>query len=54
MLTIHHFGISQSERVVWLCEEVAIPYELKHYTRHVLTRLTPFDLRALHRQAPRR
>ena len=33
MLTVHHLGISQSERIVWLCEELAIPYELKRYDR---------------------
>ena len=31
MLTVHHLGKSQSERIVWLCEELAIPYELKRY-----------------------
>lgn len=29
MLTIHHLGRSQSERIIWLCEELGIPYELK-------------------------
>ncbi|MFO1243815.1 MAG: glutathione S-transferase [Ramlibacter sp.] len=48
MLTIHHLGISQSERVVWLCEELGIPYTLKHYTRDPVTRLAPPELRALH------
>lgn len=33
MLTVHHLGKSQSERIVWLCEELGIPYELKIYTR---------------------
>ena len=28
MLTVHHLGISQSERIVWLCEELEIPYRL--------------------------
>ena len=28
MLTVHHLGVSQSERIVWLCEEMAVPYEL--------------------------
>ena len=31
MLTVHHLGKSQSERIVWLCEELGIPYELKRY-----------------------
>ncbi|MES2972494.1 MAG: glutathione S-transferase family protein [Pseudomonadota bacterium] len=48
MLVIHHLGISQSERVVWLCEELGIPYELKRYTRDPVTRLSPPELRALH------
>jgi glutathione S-transferase len=33
MLTVHHLGVSQSERIVWLCEELGIPYELKRYDR---------------------
>lgn len=48
MLTIHHLGHSQSERIVWLCEELGIPYALKHYTRDPVTMLSPPDLRALH------
>ena len=48
MLTVHHLGKSQSERIVWLCEELAIPYELRHYTRDKATRLAPPELLALH------
>jgi glutathione S-transferase len=48
MLKIHHLGHSQSERVVWLCEELGVPYELVHYTRDAVTRLSPPELRALH------
>ena len=48
MLTIHHLGHSQSERIVWLCEELGIPYELKKYTRDSVTRLSPPELKALH------
>jgi len=33
MLKIHHLGHSQSERIVWLCEELGVPYELVKYTR---------------------
>jgi glutathione S-transferase len=33
MLTVHHLGRSQSDRIVWICEELKIPYELKVYTR---------------------
>jgi glutathione S-transferase len=48
MLTVHHLGISQSDRIVWLCEELGIPYELKHYQRDPITRLAPQAYRELH------
>ena len=48
MLTIHHLGISQSDRIVWLCEELAIPYELIRYDRDATTRPAPPEYRALH------
>ncbi|MCW0232157.1 MAG: glutathione S-transferase family protein [Ferrovibrio sp.] len=47
MLVIHHLGISQSDRIVWLCEELGIPYELKRYARDPQTRMAPADYRAL-------
>ena len=46
MLTVHHLGKSQSERIVWLCEELGIPYELKTYARAPL--LAPPEYKALH------
>jgi glutathione S-transferase len=48
MLTVHHLGKSQSERIVWLCEELEIPYELKRYMRDAKTMLAPPDYKALH------
>jgi glutathione S-transferase len=48
MLTIHHLGHSQSERIIWLCEELDIRYELKHYDRDPVTILSPPALQALH------
>ncbi|MFB4392875.1 MULTISPECIES: glutathione S-transferase family protein [unclassified Pseudomonas] len=48
MLTIHHLGISQSERIVWLCEELSLSYELVRYTRDPVTRLSPPELKRLH------
>jgi glutathione S-transferase len=48
MLTVHHLGISQSDRIVWLCEELDIPYELKLYARDPMTRLAPSAYKALH------
>ena len=47
MLTIHHLGISQSDRIVWLCEELELPYEFIRYER-TATNLTPPAYRALH------
>lgn len=48
MLIVHHLGKSQSERIVWLCEELGIPYELKVYDRDPVTRLAPPQYKALH------
>ena len=48
MLTIHHLRISQSERIVWLCEERGLEYDLKLYNRDPETRLAPAELKALH------
>jgi glutathione S-transferase len=48
MLTIHHLGHSQSERIVWLCEELGIPYALTLYERDPVTKLSPPALKALH------
>jgi len=45
MLTVHHLGISQSDRIVWLCEELGIPYELKLYQR--APGFAPEDYKAL-------
>ena len=47
MITIHHLGISQSDRVVWLMEELGLPYELKWYNRGE-DFLAPAEYRALH------
>jgi glutathione S-transferase len=48
MLTVHHLGRSQSERIVWLCEELGLPYELKVYDRDPVTMLAPPGYKALH------
>lgn len=48
MLIVHHLGVSQSERIVWLCEELGIPYELKLYDRDPVTRMGPPEYKALH------
>jgi glutathione S-transferase len=48
MLTVHHLRISQSERIVWLCEELGLDYDLKLYDRRADTRLAPDEYKALH------
>lgn len=47
MITIHHLGVSQSDRIVWLMEELGLPYELKWYDRGP-DFLAPPELRAVH------
>lgn len=48
MLVVHHLGRSQSERIVWLCEELGVPYELRRYERDPVTMLAPPGFKALH------
>jgi glutathione S-transferase len=47
MLTVHHLGLSQSERIVWLCEELEIPYSMIRYEREP-SRAAPPEYKALH------
>jgi glutathione S-transferase len=48
MITVHHLNDSRSQRVLWLLEELALPYEIKHYQRDSKTMLAPPGLRAVH------
>lgn len=48
MLTVHHLRISQSERIVWLCEELGLDYTLRLYDRRADNRLAPDEYKALH------
>lgn len=47
MIIVHHLGVSQSDRVVWLLEELNLPYQLKWYDRGP-DFLAPAEYRALH------
>ena len=47
-LTVHHLGRSQSERIVWLCGELGLEYELKRYERRQDNRMAPPEYQALH------
>ncbi len=48
MITVHHLNDSRSQRVLWLLEELGVPYDIKHYQRNAQTRLAPPELIAVH------
>jgi glutathione S-transferase len=48
MITVHHLDNSRSQRVLWLLEELGLPYEIKHYKRDRKTMLAPPELRQVH------
>jgi glutathione S-transferase len=48
MLTLHHLNASRSQRVLWLLEELGVPYELRKYQRDAKTYLAPPELRRIH------
>lgn len=48
MLTVHHLNNSRSQRVLWLLEELGLPYEIQHYQRDAKTSLAPPELRRVH------
>jgi glutathione S-transferase len=47
VLTVHHLENSQSLRIVWLLEELGLPYELKLYKRNPHDMLAPPELKAI-------
>ena len=48
MIVVHHLERSRSERIVWLLEEMGLPYEIKFYKRDPKTMLAPPALFAVH------
>lgn len=48
MLTVHHLETSRSQRVLWLLEELGVPYEIRRYQRDPRTRLAPPELQRIH------
>ena len=48
MITVHHLNNSRSQRVLWLLEELGVPYEIKKYQRDPKTMLAPETLRGVH------
>ena len=48
MITVHHLNNSRSQRVLWLLEELGLPYEIVRFQRNAQTMLAPPELRAVH------
>jgi len=48
MIVVHHLNNSRSQRVLWLLEELGLPYEIKRYQRDAKTMLAPPALREVH------
>lgn len=48
MLTVHHLNNSRSQRVLWLLEELGVPYEIVKYERDPKTMLAPRELANIH------
>ncbi len=48
MVIVHHLNDSRSQRVLWLLEELGVPYQIRHYARDATTRLAPPELKAVH------
>ena len=47
-ITVHHLENSRSQRVLWMLEELGLPYEVKRYERDRKTMLAPPELKAVH------
>jgi glutathione S-transferase len=47
-ITVHHLENSRSQRVLWLLEELGLPYEVRRYERHKTTMLAPPELERVH------
>ncbi len=48
MITVHHLNNSRSQRVLWLLEELGVPYEIQKYQRDAKTMLVPPELTRIH------
>lgn len=47
MIIVHHLNDSRSQRILWLLEELGLPYEIVRYQRDAQTRLAPPELKAI-------
>ena len=48
MIKVHHLNSSRSHRILWMLEELELPYEIVAYQRDPVTRLAPPSLKAIH------
>lgn len=48
MIVVHHLNLSRSQRVLWLLEELGLPYEVRPYQRDPRTLLAPPELLQVH------
>jgi glutathione S-transferase len=48
MIIVHHLDDSRSQRILWLLEELGLPYEIRQHKRDPKTRLAPPELRQIH------
>lgn len=47
-ITVHHLENSRSQRILWLLEELGLPYAVRRYERNKATMLAPPELRRIH------
>lgn len=47
-ITVHHLENSRSQRILWMLEELSLPYTIKRYERNKKTMLAPPELRQVH------
>ncbi len=48
MIKVHHLNNSRSQRILWLLEELGVPYEIVKYQRDAVTNLAPPELKKIH------
>src|SRR5471032_879718 len=48
MIKVHHLDNSRSQRILWMLEEVSVPYEIERYQRDKSTMLAPASLKKVH------
>ncbi|MDF1728065.1 MAG: glutathione S-transferase [Sulfitobacter sp.] len=48
MILLHHLNRSRSHRILWLLEEIGVPYDVSYYERDPETNLAPPALLAVH------